>query len=483
MDEDFGNLPADEAPAPMSAPPAKKSLFSKKITAVAPTTGDAVSFFSRAEQVYPQRLAEQERKRQKKQVRLERKRSSASVELKEFSPEADKRRRVSEQREGYSSDSNSVKLDEEDGARKRRSVPMIVGEVSLMIVGRESTHSSPGSRHSRDKAQGSPTSLSARYTNDLSVRKAETSNQKPPTKGYISLSDSDSEAESEVSKPPARRPTTQPAYDDSPQRPVRLKVVEVQDDLSEEEFPELVQRAREREREKALAKKNKSTAFGRQNHGGQDLEDDDFFETGTATEADPVIQIFISSEIEDSKPLRVMRKLSQQLKVVRKSWVDKQVFCKGDQKMKDSVFLTWQGNRLFDSTTASSLVDDPTKYSADGKGSGIHLEAWTPEAFEEYQKIQEAEQKKEEGGREDTADEEDEVVKIRLILKTRNSEFKLVVKPSTSVKKVIVAYRRAKDIPDEKEITLHFDGDLLEPDSKIEDTDLGDMDSVEVHIQ
>lgn len=91
------------------APPKKRSLFSKAVTERASEADEAVEFFSRAKEIYPQRLAEEERKRQKKLVKLERKRSSTSAEIKDSTPAlGGKRRKGSSQRETrdeHSSDS------------------------------------------------------------------------------------------------------------------------------------------------------------------------------------------------------------------------------------------------------------------------------------------------------------------------------------------------------------------------------------------
>jgi hypothetical protein len=96
---------ADE-PAPPVAPP-KRSLFSKPIVKRTEEVDEAVDFFSRAKTLYPQRLAEEEKKRQKKIARLERKRSSTSAEH-EKTPVEEKKRRVfsqaAEDRDGYSSE-------------------------------------------------------------------------------------------------------------------------------------------------------------------------------------------------------------------------------------------------------------------------------------------------------------------------------------------------------------------------------------------
>lgn len=112
MDDDFGDLSAEEAPAPPPPPPkVKRSLFAKKITAKIPESDEPVDFFSRAKDVYHTQRAEEERRRQKKLVKLERKRSSASAEVQDGSPSGEKRRRVSEQKDGYSSDDNAVNHD------------------------------------------------------------------------------------------------------------------------------------------------------------------------------------------------------------------------------------------------------------------------------------------------------------------------------------------------------------------------------------
>jgi hypothetical protein len=92
---------ATEVPNP---PPKKKSLFSKKVVAQVAEAEVGVEFFSRSQEIFPQRLAEEERRRQKKTLKLERKRSSASLEKKVPSSHEDKRRRISKDHDPYSSD-------------------------------------------------------------------------------------------------------------------------------------------------------------------------------------------------------------------------------------------------------------------------------------------------------------------------------------------------------------------------------------------
>ena len=102
----------------LPAPPAKKrSLFSKTISQLS-EADKAVDFFSRAKEVFPERLAEEQRKREKKIAKLERKRSSASAEKAPSTPEG-KRRRISAQAED-SSDSSTDHDKHEHAAWNRK---------------------------------------------------------------------------------------------------------------------------------------------------------------------------------------------------------------------------------------------------------------------------------------------------------------------------------------------------------------------------
>ncbi|EKD15599.1 uncharacterized protein L3040_009073 [Drepanopeziza brunnea f. sp. 'multigermtubi'] len=471
-DDDFGNMSAEEV-APVK--PAKKSLFSKRIT-VKPAPegegeGDEVEFFSRAKVLYPVRAAEQKRKQQKKQVKLERKRSSTSAET-TLSPSGEKRRRVSSLNTTYSSDENVVKKGE--GATQYQS----------------------GSIES--KAHGSPTSLSARYSNEL--RKPRFSKDEAPAnrKGYLSLSDSESDSEKGPAETlpvriPANRPIDLDSEDDfetvsrKTPAPPPLPPVEDKTEESEEEFPELVAAALERERQKVAKKVSESVA----SQGQPDGHDfgDPFDGYGTNHNTDPVIDVLITSQIENSTALRVKRKLSQQLKIVKTSWCDRQRF--DGQPMtpeaRDQIFLTWKGNKLFDFNTCKSLIDPKSReFSDDLSEDGaqlVHLEAWTPEIFAIWKQRCEEKLRKEriEAGEEE-APVEAPVKKTKLVMKSKDTEYKLVVKPHTTVQKMIQAFRREKEIPEEKEITLHLDGDQLDLESRVEELDLEDMDNIEVHI-
>jgi hypothetical protein len=68
-------------------------------------------------------------------------------------------------------------------------------------------------------------------------------------------------------------------------------------------------------------------------------------------------------------------------------------------------------------------------------------------------------------------------------MKARDLEdYKITVRASTTIEKMIAAYRGAREVPDDKRITVYFEGDELDPATQIGQTELEDMDLLEVHI-
>lgn len=99
----------DGPPKDSGAPPKKKSLFGNAAWSKPQESEEGIDFFSRAKELYPLRVAEEERKRRKKleKQKQERKTSAASAESKtSITPEV-KRRRISSQAEDGTSASNS----------------------------------------------------------------------------------------------------------------------------------------------------------------------------------------------------------------------------------------------------------------------------------------------------------------------------------------------------------------------------------------
>ena len=273
--------------------------------------------------------------------------------------------------------------------------------------------------------------------------------------------------------------------------------IEEDPDMSDEEFPELAREARQREQQKALERLKAGRSFENQNHDtdGPNTPDytvDDIFQERPSASEDPLVEIFVSSMIEGTNPLIVRRKLSQKIKEVRLIWCDKQSISGQPfpKSIKDSIFLTWRGKRLFDVTSCKSLglkIDGTGELYSGGEGvmdGKVHFEAWTQDLFDHNQRRLAAKQ-----NRGYSEDEPEEVLgpaveKIKLCMKAKGMDpVKLQVKGSTTFQKMASVFRESRDIPGEKDIELYFDGEKLDPESKVDDTEIEDRDVVEVHIR
>ncbi|KAF7906574.1 hypothetical protein EAF00_000853 [Botryotinia globosa] len=461
-----------------SAPPAKKkfSLFKKKLTpAQAPELKpgmDHTDAFSRAKDLFPLHAREREIKREKKVASLERKRSSQSREKSSSSPRMEKRTKFSNEDARGKVDLDSETEDEEPA--------------------RESSISTPDSRKSQtrspQKKRRSPGGLMGRFAKDIHSRDRESGEQKVIAKGYISVSDSDSDDAAPVTQRMDR--SSSPIITSA--EPIPIIDDDEDDAFSEEEFPELLAKARENKRLADLAQQRSNAEWANKNHEpDRNAVDDDVFQENKKTE--PILEIFISSRLENTKNLIIRRKLHQRLREVRQAWCGKQEIdgIHMNEELKDSILLTWRNKRLFDSMTCASLgLDFNTNGDVDTTGEGfnsgrIHMEAWTNDLWDECCKATEAEE---------ISDDEEEPVevvpepvnKMRLILKAQSKdikEFKTYVKPTTTIKKLVDGFRSTNKIPADKNIILSFDGDHLELDSTVEEAGFDDMDTVDVLIR
>jgi hypothetical protein len=371
---------------------------------------------------------------------------------------------------------------------------------SLILVRRGTSHQSPdGNRYGESSSQGkshnSPTRFSARCSRDLNSQKDAATR----AKGCISLldSDSDGEAEKKIMIPGgAAAPGAISLSDDDVICTSQRNIIQEDEDdefqLSDEDFPELLQQAREQERakdqqrlqareakEKDLDRKAMSDGF------------DDVFDTPKVND-DPIVEILITSKMEGTKPVMVKRKLSQRLKEAKFGWCDKQTdHGQTQEEFRGSVFLTWKKHKLHDMTTCRSLgvkVGEDGKPSYDAAGMDadgrIHLVAWTSKAYEIFLE-REAEKEKREHARANGEEAQmNSGTKMKLILRPKNQEdFKLLVKPTTLISKLITAFSTARGIDEETTVSLYFDGDKLDPETSIAETELSDRDTVEVHIR
>ncbi|KAI5808453.1 ubiquitin-2 like Rad60 SUMO-like-domain-containing protein [Pyronema omphalodes] len=214
----------------------------------------------------------------------------------------------------------------------------------------------------------------------------------------------------------------------------------------------------------------------------------------------PIVNILITSPIDKTRPLIIKRKLDQTLKEVKEHWCKVQGFT---QEQIESIFLVWKRSmRVSDYVSCKSLniaVDGDGKGEGDGgdnnegngeekegwTGGNIHFEAMTTEIFNRIEAGEELEDEEEdEEETELKKQKEEDGERISLVLKTKGNkdEFKIKVRPNTTISDLIQAYRTAQKIPDDKKVVLYFEGDQLELDDTVTDADLEDMCMVDVHI-
>lgn len=205
---------------------------------------------------------------------------------------------------------------------------------------------------------------------------------------------------------------------------------------------------------------------------------------------DPIVQIMISSEIANTKPLLVHRKMSQRLRDVRLAWCSRQNF---DPQIQASIYLTWKGRRLFDVTTCRSLNINSGKNSAaipgidddsfaDQKELRIHMEAVTDLPLPVNQTITSPGNDKPLTAPQSPEDDQGEPMK--LVLRSPGyDDFRIKARKKTLISRLISAFRDKQNISVDHDIFLLFDGDKLDPDSCLGDNDIDDLDLVDVQIK
>jgi hypothetical protein len=280
------------------------------------------------------------------------------------------------------------------------------------------------------------------------------------------------------------------------------------------EFAEYVKRAREKAQREAKAREEaaKAAAAKRDTTGGitEDAEpsrSDRAASTPKPDAAEPIVQCVVSSEIPGAKQKMFVIGLNGQLKRIRTHWI----VLSGLEHLMDSVFLTWKGNRTYDTTTCASLGIDrdagrgmvKSRHSA-SKGTieygPVEFEAWTDELYTDYQRRKEQERLRLLGQLDDDDEEETPTQRasdgveggeggqqgatLRVILKARNQEpVKFKVHPHTTAQEMIDVFQRQREVPDGAEVALYFDGEEQDPGTAVQEMDLEDMDTLEVHFK
>lgn len=238
-----------------------------------------------------------------------------------------------------------------------------------------------------------------------------------------------------------------------------------------------------------------------------------------------IVEIIITSDLPGSKPCCIKFLFDRPLRLVRDSWIalQRKHGIPLPLEQDDDAVLTWRRKRVYMFSTLLNLgirpkgdgtvvVEGGTGYSRDGLAEArtrVHMEAWTPALFAQMERDEELRRRREAGELSDDDDEDgagagdgehgggaaggdgdggrgeaEEAVKLRVILKPRDLEpVKLLVRPETTVDTLVTAFRTQRDVPEGADVGLWFDGMRMEEDATMEDADIDDMDTIEVHIK
>lgn len=276
-----------------------------------------------------------------------------------------------------------------------------------------------------------------------------------------------------IATPPVRRRSSVVIVDSAPAPPPPPPA-------DDDEFGEYVRKAEEqRARDTALLRSGVDKGQGRE-----------------------TVDILVTSTVLNAGPCRMKFLFDKPLRVVRNSWVALQRRNGVQLPLlnDDDVILTWRRKKVFIFSTLLSLgirpqgdgrleVDGHDREGLADNRTRVHMEAWTPELFQEMEQ-QEALRRKREAGELDESEDEarDEPptpeVRIRVILKARGLEdVKLTVRPETTVETLLIGFRTQRSIGSDKAVSVVFEGERLEEHVTMEDADIADMDLIDVHVK
>ncbi|KAI9809873.1 MAG: hypothetical protein M1825_000306 [Sarcosagium campestre] len=462
--------PAD---ADIKAAKVKKSLFKKPSwsTNVDTTVSQNGNLFNRSEDTYSDILKQQEEERRKKEARKERVKARRSSEDQE---REGKRQRVLSGEPISISPQSITKPDRTPPLDKE--APLASTDLAQSLLSR----STPESR--QETAE------------EVAVETGTFSRAPPITipEGSEGLARVEVDKDAQVSNYVA---------------PIAISTArEDEESASDEEFPELARKAREKARARRDEPKASLVAEPDPRSGSEHRISTSTPTTQisppprSASPLQPIVYIFITSSIDGTKPLIVSRRLNQRLKDVRVAWCIKQGF---DEERTKSVFLTWRGKRLFDVTTCKrlgivvdefgeALVNGQSTLNSDGK---IHMVATTEEIFAAEKKTRDSSFS--EAAAEDAVEGDDDDAglpaesppepgeeELRIVLKSPGlKDFTLTVKKSTTVSQAVAAYRKVRSLAPADTVYLVFDGDKLEPETEFGKIDVFDMDCIDVRIK
>ncbi|GJN68462.1 hypothetical protein PLICBS_002505 [Purpureocillium lilacinum] len=458
---------------------------------------DGLALFRRAKEMEPIVAAERERRLKKKQQREEEKRKRASIKLgkrplQEDGDDVDAAHHDDGPSWEHGSPSkeppstaesaaglgpNPVSLDKSTTVEKESFSDLVTPPASKRTrIGLTPTETPiPSFEEAEEVAVDSPSTRLLR-SNRKAATPIKSSPQRAAPRAYdvVIPIDSDSESDAVFATPSRRRRSTSGlvVVDDSPAL--------LPPDDEDAEFEEYVRKAeQQRARDQAMM--------------------DSGTDTGTPAPKEQV-EIVVTSQVANTSSFRARFLYTRPLKVVRDTWmaVQEQKGATLPVQSADDIILTWRRKRVYVTSTLLHLgirprhgrvwVDGNSRDGLMEDGKRVHMEAWTPELFQDMEREEEQRLKREAGelSEEEYVDEEPPApeIKIRVILEAKGLEdVRLTVRPETTVETLATGFRKERGVGSDTQLRVRFDGEWLDEHVTMEEADVEDMNKFEVHFR
>ena len=525
--------------------PAKRALPFKRTARPKPpsdakstTDDDGLALFSQSKNYFPTVVEDQQRRAREKaekaeQERIEklaREREEKEAKAREAELRREKRRKEAEEREKESESAkkrrrNSLLSDDEHSNYKDKDATADEDEDDVFsdpyqTSDKPSTPFSPSTRRSASAPRHSAAPESARKTRasrppeEMPVVLLDSSDDEDPTRRGSDLFGTRSRRSSSIRKGKAKAEDSDSDIEMWEEKKEDKEGVQGGEGEDPSEF--YIKAAMERMR------KAKEARLAR----GSSAAGDGNNETPTPSANDdaPVSVMIAAPALPDAKVLCCTVRTTQALQIAFDTFKERQKSqTTYPHKMISELVFTWRGDRVYyttkletlgirprgadgrlhDSTNTHSGRSGPEGYVGKDK---VYFEAWSPEDYEENQQKQERERKRREMGEwwegEDTANiglggndddqeadaeesqQQKEDDRVKVIFKAKDMPPRNVtLRKYSTVAHMIKAFRKLAGIGEDKHIEIRWDGETLDLETTVEEADIGDMDSVEVHIR
>ncbi|KAK4655355.1 hypothetical protein QC762_301670 [Podospora pseudocomata] len=220
---------------------------------------------------------------------------------------------------------------------------------------------------------------------------------------------------------------------------------------------------------------------------------------------DLVVHIYVDSPIPNMKPILVRRKAKQDMAPIIPTWIAKQREIGLDISSEElNLFVTWKNNKIYTPNSVASLNldidEDGNIVFGDGEGyrmlrqgPALHMQVWDEDNYKDFQQWKDKERSVRYGLVDLTEADDAEPVPeepkkkgIKVVLKAKDLEpLKLSVQEDTTVGTMIEAFRQKRAVGDAWQVSIWLEGDELEEDALVKDTDIDpdEPNQFEVHMK